>query len=114
MAWAPPYKGDDLAMVRGEIRRTQIEADRARRNAQAADTDDARQRLADRAAMYAQWEQMTRDLAARLADAQAGYDAWETATAPTRDRAVAADAELRRRHPDVRTSNPSAPQPAAA
>ena len=30
-----------------------------------------------------------------------GYDAWETATAPTRERAIAADAELRRRHPDT-------------
>ena len=52
--------------------------------------------------MYARWEQMTRDVAARLAEAQAGYDAWEQATGPTRDRAVAADAELRRRHPDTR------------
>src|SRR5262249_9506551 len=83
-----------------EIRRTQIEADRARRNAEAAGSEEARQRLADRAVMLARWEEMTRDLAARLAEAQAGYDAWETATAPTRERAVAADAEPRRRHPD--------------
>ena len=102
MEWAPPYKGEELAMVRGEIRRAQIDADRARRDAQAADTDEARQRLAERAGMYARWEQMTRDVAARLAEAQAGYDAWEQATGPTRDRAVAADAELRRRHPDAR------------
>jgi hypothetical protein len=52
--------------------------------------------------MHARWEQMTRDVAARLAEAQAGYDVWEQATGPTRDRAVAADAELRRRHPDTR------------
>jgi len=45
---------------------------------------------------------VTQDVAARLAEAQAGYDAWEQATGPTRDRAVAADAELRRRHPDAR------------
>ena len=121
MAWAPPYKGADLAAVRGEIRRTQIEADRARRNAETAGTDDARQRLADRAATLAQWEQMTRDLAARLAEAQEGYDAWETATAPTRDRAIAADAELRRRHPSqhlpplraVPEPDAAQPQPAA-
>jgi TrwC relaxase/AAA domain len=102
MAWAPPYKGDELAMVRGEIRRAQIDADRARRDAQAADTVEAKQRLTERAGMHARWEQMTRDVAARLAEAQAGYDAWEQATGPTRDRAVAADAELRRRHPDAR------------
>jgi hypothetical protein len=101
MAWAPPYKGDELALVRGEIRRAQIDADRARRDAQADDTDEAKQRLTDRAAMYSRWEQMTRDVAARLAEAQAGHDAWEQATGPTRDRAVAADAELRRRHPDT-------------
>ena len=102
MEWAPPYKGEELAMVRGEIRRAQIDSDRARRDAQAADTDEARQRLAERAAVNGRWEQMTRDVAARLAEAQAGYDAWEQATGPTRDRAVAADAELRRRHPDTR------------
>jgi hypothetical protein len=102
MEWMPPYKGEELAMVRGEIRRAQIDADRARRDAQAADTAEARQRLAERARMYTRWEQMTRDVAARLAEAQAGYDAWEQATGPTRDRAVAADAELRRRRPDAR------------
>lgn len=50
MAWAPPYHGEDLAMVRGEIRRAQIDAERARRDAQATGTSDARQRLAERAA----------------------------------------------------------------
>jgi hypothetical protein len=116
MEWAPSYKGEELAVVRGEIRRAQIDADRARRDAQAAATDDARQRLAERAGMHARWEQMTRDVAARLADAQAGYDAWEQATGPTRDRAVAADAELRRRHPDTRIEPlraQPAPQPSA-
>ena len=101
MAWAPRYQGEELAMVRGEIRRAQVDADRARRDAQAADTDEARQRLAERAAVAERWEQMTRDVADRLAEAQAGYDAWEAATGPTRDRAVAADAELRRRYPDA-------------
>jgi hypothetical protein len=100
MAWAPPYKGDDLAAVRAEVRRTQIEADRARRDAAVAAGDDARQRLTDRAAVLAQWEELAGDLAERLAEAQTAYDAWERATAPTRERAVAADAELRRRYPD--------------
>jgi len=99
MAWAPEYKGDELALVRGEIRRAQIDADRARRNAQAAGTAEARQRLEQLASVHATWEQTVRDLAGRLAEAQAGYNAWETATAPTRERAIAADAELRRRHP---------------
>jgi DNA transposition AAA+ family ATPase len=118
MVWAPPYKGDDLAVVRAEIRRTEIEADRARRHAQAAANPDTRERLADRAAVLGQWQQMTRDLAERLAEAQAGYDAWEQATGPTRSRAVAADAELRRRYPDrsiepLRAETPSPePQPA--
>jgi hypothetical protein len=98
-AWAPPYKGDDLATVRAEVRRTQVEADRARRHAAAAQTEEARTRLTERAGTLARWEEMTRDLAHRLAEAQAAYDAWERATAPTRDRAVAADAELRRRYP---------------
>jgi hypothetical protein len=105
MAWAPRYQGEDLAMVRGEIRRAQVDADRARRDAQAADTDEARQRLAERAAVAERWEQMTRDVADRLAEAQAGYDTWAAATGPGLPAsASAADAELRRRHPDARSS----------
>ena len=117
MEWAPEYKGDELALVRGEIRRAQIDADRARRNAEAAETDEARQRLSQLADVHATWEHAVRDLAGRLGQAQAGYDAWETATAPTRDRAVAADAELRRRHPDIRLEplrGHAPPEPATA
>jgi hypothetical protein len=99
VAWAPPYKGDDLALVRGEIRRAQIETGRAHRNADSATTPEARRRLTARAEATQRWEQMVQQTAAVLAQVQAGYDAWETATAPTRERAVAADAELRRRHP---------------
>jgi len=99
MAWAPEYKGDELALVRGEIRRAEIDADRHRRNAQAADTAEDRQRLEQLAAVHATWEQTVRGLADRLAEAQAGYEAWEVATGPTRERAIAADAELRRRNP---------------
>ena len=123
MGWAPEYKGDDLALVRGEIRRAEIESDRARRNAETADTDEARQRLENLAAIHADWEHTVRGLAGRLAEAQAGYDAWETATAPTRERAIAADAELRRRHPDTwieplrpqhaDTERPPEPEPGA-
>ena len=102
MAWAPDYKGDDLATVRRAIRDAEIETGRARRNAEAADTADARQRLEYLASVHAEWEQAARDLAARLTEAQAGYDAWEAATGPTRERAVAADAELRRRYPGAR------------
>jgi hypothetical protein len=119
MQWAPEYKGEELALVRGEIRRAQVETDRARRNAQAADTPEARQRLEQLAGIRATWERTVRDLAGRLGQAQAGYDAWEAATAPTRDRAVAADAELRRRHPGIRLEPlrghaqpaPAAPEP---
>lgn len=59
MAWAPRYQGEDLAMVRGEIRRAQVDADRARRDAQVAEAGEARQRLAERAAVAERWEQMT-------------------------------------------------------
>ncbi len=84
MAWAPEYKGDDLATVREEIRRAQIGADRARRDAHVADTEGARRRLTERAAALGRWEQMTCDLETRLTEAPAGYDAWEQATGPTR------------------------------
>ena len=90
----------------------------ARRNAAAAQTPEARQRLADRSAVLGRWEDMSRDLAARLAEAQAAYDAWERATAPTRDRAVTADAELRRRYPgqhiEPLRAQPADPDPVPA
>jgi hypothetical protein len=54
--------------VRGEIRRAEIQADRARRNA----TGEGRQRLEQRAALRDQWVQMVRDVAAGLAAVQAG------------------------------------------
>jgi hypothetical protein len=119
MEWAPEYRGEELALVRGEIRRAAIDADRARRNAQAADAPEARQRLEGLAEVHATWERTVRDLAGRLGQAQAGYDAWEAATAPNRDRAVAADAELRRRHPGIRLEplrgqTPPLPEPATA
>ena len=117
MQWAPEYKGDELALVRGEIRRAEIDADRARRNAQAADTLRPGSGCKSLADVHATWEHTVRDLAGRLGQAQAGYDAWETATAPTRDRAVAADAELRRRHPDIRLEplrGHAPPEPATA
>lgn len=118
MEWAPADHRHDLASVRTEIRRAQIDADRARRNAEAADTPEARQRLGQLAGIRASWERSVRDLAGRLEKAQAGYDAWEQATTPTRDRAVAADAELRRRHPGhriepLRGHTPPEPQPTA-
>jgi hypothetical protein len=101
MEWAPAYCGDDLAVVRAEIRRTQIEADRARRNASVAGSEEARGRLGERALVLGRWEVMAGELAGRLAEGQEAYDAWERATGPTRDRAVAADAELRRRYPGL-------------
>jgi hypothetical protein len=112
-AWAPPYKGDDLALVRGEIRRAQIETGRAHRNAASATTPEARQRLTAHAEATQRWEQMVRRTAAELAQAQAGYDAWENAIRPTLDRGTAADGELRRRHPD-QPIDPLRMPPAAA
>src|SRR5262249_58998596 len=117
VGWPPPSWGGGRAAGRPETRRPKTDAARARRDTQAAGTEKARQRLTDRAAAFARWEQMTRGLETKLTQAQAGYDAWERATAPTRERAVAADAELRRRHPDRHIEPlraPREPEPAAA
>jgi hypothetical protein len=104
-SWAPRHVGRELRLARlgaanadlGAIRAT-AEADAARK---AGDHDRAG-RHEELAASYQAMGGCYRQQETVFAQAMADRQEWEHATSHSRRRAVAADAELRRRHPDLR------------
>jgi hypothetical protein len=96
--WAPPFVAEELRLARLQIRAAFENAIREEHEARA--TSDA--------AVAARHEQLARmwhamhakAVAGVLAEAQETRRQWEALTEPTRRIAVAADLELRRRHPD--------------
>ena len=101
-AWAPPHVGDELRQVRAAAWHARLAGLRASAEATAA----ARRGQHDRAAQQHQlsdsyhalheaYQQRETIFAATMADRAD----WDTATRAQRHLAVAADAELRRRHP---------------
>jgi hypothetical protein len=116
-AWAPRHVGKELRLVRlgvanadqGVIRAT-AEADAGRK---AGDHDRAR-RHESLAASYQAMRDRYRQQETIFAQTMADRLEWEHATAPTQYMAIAADAELRRRHPDqqierLRSAEPAPP-----
>lgn len=100
MAWQPTYAADKLAAARRATLNAQLEADRAWLNAQAADSPEARERLEHTASTQNAIASVFQHAERHYVGQQEAYDAWDAATRTTRDYAIAADAELRRRHPD--------------
>jgi hypothetical protein len=101
-AWAPQWTGEELRQVRlgaAEARlaaiRATAEADTAHRRGQ---HETARQQQA-LAASYQAMHDAYREREAVFAAVMADRQQWETATRQQRQLAVAADTELRRRHP---------------
>jgi hypothetical protein len=101
-AWAPQYVVDELRRVRAaawDARLTGLRAAAdARAAAQRGDQDHAaaKHKLA---ASYQALERTYREREAVFAQTMADRADWETATRAQRQLAIAADAELRRRHP---------------
>jgi hypothetical protein len=102
-AWAPPWTGDQLRQARTAAWEARLAATRATAEATAARQhghrdDAARQRdlAASYHAMHHAYQQRENAFAAAMAD----RTAWEEATRQQRQLAIAADTELRRRHPD--------------
>ena len=101
-AWAPRHVGKELRLARlgafdaglGAIRAT-AEADTARK----ADDQDRAARHEYLAASYRALRDHYQQQEQALAQAMADRQEWEQATARSRYLAIAADAELRRRHP---------------
>ena len=103
-AWAPQYVGDELRQVRAAARDARLAAIRAAAEADAAEADaadrhDQASRQRELAASYQAMHDAYRERETVFAAVMADRADWDTATRHQRHLAVAADAELRRRHP---------------
>ena len=101
-AWAPPYVGDELRQVRAAAWDARLAGLRSAAEARAAEhcgDDDHAAGQRKLAAGYRALEQAYRQRETVFAQTMADRAAWDQATRAQRQLAVAADAELRRRHP---------------
>ena len=103
MAWAPRHTGKELLLSRlaafdADLAaiRTAAQADAARK----AGHQDRAARHHHLAASYRSLRDFYQQREQTFAQAMAGRQEWEQVTARSRQLAIAADAELRRRHPD--------------
>jgi hypothetical protein len=118
-AWAPKWVGDELRQVRLGASEAHLAAIRADAEAKAAaahgdEQSAARQQIL--AASYRAMHDAYRDRETVFATTMADRADWEQATRQQRHLAIAADAELRRRHPDQRfvPLRSAEPQPATS
>ena len=101
-AWAPQYVGDELRQVRAAASDARLAGIRAAAEADAAARRGHHQqasRQRELAASYQAMHDAYREREAVFAAVMADRADWDTATRHQRHLAVAADAELRRRHP---------------
>ena len=101
-AWAPPWAGDELRQARAAARDARLAALRAAAEAAAARRRGEHEQAARQQALAASYQAMHdayRERETVFAAAMADRADWEQATRQQRQLAVAADAELRRRHP---------------
>jgi conjugative relaxase-like TrwC/TraI family protein len=102
-AWAPKWVGDKLRQVRGGAEHAHLSTVRADAEAQAASSrgqHEAAAKQAELAASYRAMHDAYRERQNVFAAVMEDRAEWDKATAQQRHLAVAADAELRRRHPD--------------
>ncbi len=102
-AWAPQYVGDELRQVRAAAREARLAGLRASAEAAAAgkrSDHDMAARQQELAASYHALHEAYRQREIVFAMVMADRADWDAATRAQRHLAVAADAELRRRHPD--------------
>jgi len=101
-AWAPLYVGDELRQVRAAAWDARLAGLRAAADARAAEQHGDHDQAAKKhelAASYQALEQAYRQREATFATVMADRADWDATTRAQRHLAVAADAELRRRHP---------------
>ena len=101
-AWAPQYVGDELRQVRAAAWDARLAAVRAAAEADAAQRRGQPEQAARQQALAASYRAMHDAYAEReatFAAVMADRADWDAATRHQRHLAVAADAELRRRHP---------------
>ena len=116
-AWAPMWVGDELRQVRVSAQEAHLAAARAGAEAAAAARSGrvetaARHRVL--AASYRALHDAYRERESVFAGVMADRADWEAATRAQRHLAVAADAELRRRHPGQRFTPLRSAEPLAA
>ena len=116
-AWAPRYVGDELRQVRAAAWNARLAALRASAEAKTADSrgqHDTAARQHELADSYQALHEACRQRETVFAAAMADRADWDAATRAQRHLAVAADAELRRRHPEQRFTplRSAEPQPA--
>jgi hypothetical protein len=116
-AWAPQWVGDELRQVRAGAREAGLAAARADADAAAAERSGHQQAAARHRVLAASYQAMGeayRDRERVFAGVMANRADWEAATRTQRHLAVAADAELRRRHPQQRFTPLRSAEPPAA
>ena len=104
-AWAPQYVGDELRQVRAAAWNAHLAALRASAEAKAASSrgqHDTAARQQELAGSYHALRETYRQRETVFAAVMADRADWDAATRAQRHLAVAADAELRRRHPGQR------------
>jgi flagellar biosynthesis GTPase FlhF len=99
--WAPRYVGEELRLARLQIRTAFENAIREEHEARVAADPETAGRHEQLAAMWRAMQAKAATVTDLLAEAQETRRQWEALTEPTRRIAVAADLELRRRHPDA-------------
>jgi len=113
-SWAPPFAGEELRLARLQARAGWENAIRAEHEARAATDPAIRLRHERLARMWHAMETKATAIADTLAAAQETRRQWEALTEPTRGVAIAADHELRRRHPEMNIEPFEAAEPAPA
>jgi hypothetical protein len=116
-AWAPMWVGDELRQVRAGAREAGLAAARAGAEAAAAERssrEEAAARHRVLAASYWALHEAYRERESVFVGVMADRADWEAATRAQRHLAVAADAELRRRHPEQRFTPLRSAEPRAA
>jgi hypothetical protein len=104
-AWAPQWVGDELRQIRAAAWEARLAAARAGTEATAAERSGHHAAAARHWALAASHKAMDDAYGERervFAGVMADRSDWEAATRAQRHLAVAADAELRRRHPEQR------------
>jgi hypothetical protein len=100
-AWAPPHASEQLRLMRVAQRDARVKAVRAEHEARAATDGRTADRHHQLAGIWRALETKAAAEAAMFAAVQGTRRQWETVTDTTRRIAIAADLELRRRHPGM-------------
>jgi conjugative relaxase-like TrwC/TraI family protein len=116
-AWAPTWVGDELRQARTGAQEARLAAIRANAEAEAAQHRGERDQASRQQVLAASYQAMHdayRERETVFAAAMTDRADWDRATRQQRHLAVAADAELRRRHPDrpyepLRSAEPELP-----